>query len=223
MFAALDRTNYPIKISVHAKCNHRWHAEDEKMAIFFDVLHGGAKALVPALQRKLTFLDVETEQGTFQGITNFPIRPFAYRIIRCAHALLYDAFLPAKTMHHIHYPIPEVDPSTGNTPLRHEMQTYAFANELCAAQKTKTHDTIVAYNRKFRYVCTWSKLDDGTPICIFAFDVYRLSDFAVAIDDFPRAVIGFYSVALPPATATRCSKIHVENSDDDILYPILES
>ncbi len=223
IFAASDRNDYPIKVSVHASCNYRWHVEDEKMTIFYDVLHGGAKASLPALQSKLTFLDVETQQGTFQGITNFPIRPLAYRIIRCAHALLYDAFLPAQTMHHIHYPIPEVDPSTGNTPLPHEMQTYAFANVLCIAQKTKTHDAIVAYNRQFRYVCTWSKLDNGVPICIFAFDIYRLSQFAVAIHDFPRAIIGFYSVPSPPPSATRCSEIRVENSDDEILYPILES
>jgi len=64
MFAVSDRISYPIKMSVHVKCNHRWHAEDEKLAIFFDILHGGAKASVPALHRKLTFLDVETEQGT---------------------------------------------------------------------------------------------------------------------------------------------------------------
>lgn len=223
MFAVSDRINYPIKIAVHAGCNHRWHVEDEKMAIFYDVLHGGSKVSVPTLQRKLSFLDVETDQGLFQGITNFPIRPLSYRIIRCAHALLYDEFLPRGTINHIHYPIPEVDPSTGNTPLPHEMQTYAFADELCIAQKTRTHDLICAYNRQFRYVCTWSQLDDGTPICIFAFDIYRLSRFAVAIRDFPRAVIGFYAVRSPPASATKCSNVRVENTDDEVLYPILES
>lgn len=223
MFAASDRINYPIKVCVHAECNHRWHAADEKMAIFYDVLHGGAKSAVPTLRNKLTFRDVETEQGIFQGITNFPIRPLAYRIVRCAHALLYDAFLPRQTMHHIHYPIPEVDSSTGNSPVPHEMQTYQFANELCIAQKTKTHDALIAYNKKFQYICTWSKLDNGTPICIFAFDVYRLANFAVHIDGFPKAVIGFYSGLSPPPTATKCSAIRVENTDDEILYPILES
>lgn len=193
------------------------------MAIFYDVLHGGTKASVPGLRSKLTFLDIETVQGTFQGLTNFPIRPLAYRIIRCAHALLYDAFLPRQTMHHIHYPIPEVDPSTENTPLLHEMQAYAFANELCIAQKTKTHDALIAYNRQFRYVCTWSKLGNGVLICIFAFDIYRLARFAVEIRDFPKAVIGFYPVPSPPLSTTKCSSIRVENTDDEVLYPILES
>lgn len=223
MFAVADRINYPIKLKVHASCNHRWHVEDEKMAIFYDVLHGGAKASVPALQKKLSFLDIENDQGVYQGITNFPIRPLAYRIVRCIHALLYGEYLPAQTINHIHYPIPEVDCSNGNRPIPQEMQTYAFANELCIAQKTKTHDLVTAYNRQFRYVCTWSKLDNGSPICIFAFDIYRLSRFAVEIPDFPTAVIGFYAVDTYPATATKCSKIRIENTDGEILYPILSS
>ena len=90
-------------------------------------------------------------------------------------------------------------------------------------RKTQTHDSIIAYNRKFQYVCTWSQLDNGVPICIFAFDIYRLSRFAVKIQDFPKAVIGFYSVASTPKTATKCSEIRIENTDEEILYPILAS
>jgi hypothetical protein len=192
------------------------------MAIFFDILHGAGKASDPALIKKLSFLDIENDQGLYQGITNFPIRPLAYRIIRCANALLYGQYLPRETMHHIHYPIPEVDLANGSKPMLHEMQTYAFANELCTAQKTRTYDCITAYNRQFRYICTWSRLDDGSPICVFAFDIYRLSRFAIQIEDFPKAVIGFYAVTTPE-TASRCSSLHVENVDSEILYPLLES
>lgn len=193
------------------------------MAIFYDALHGSAKASVPALQKKLSFLDIENDQGVFQGIKNFPIRPLTYRIVRCIHALLYGEYLPAQTINHIHYPIPEVDQSNGNRPAMPKLQTFEFAKELCIAQKTKTHDLVLAYNRQFRYVCTWSKLDNGLPICIFAFDIYRLSCFAVEIQDFPKAVIGFYSVDTAPIGATKCSTLRVENTDDEILYPILES
>ena len=221
MFAISDRANYPIKVKVHAKCNHLWHGADEKMAIFYDVLHGGKKASDPSLQKKLSFIDIENDQGTYQGITDFPIRPLAYRIIRCAHALLYGEFLPANTANHIHYPIPEVDHANGNRPVMHKMQTYAFANELCKAQKTKTHGFLSAYNQQFQYVCTWSNLDNGQPICIFAFDIYRLSRFAIHIKGFPRAVIGYYAAATP-ASASKCSNLSVESSDDEILYPILE-
>jgi hypothetical protein len=223
MFAIADRVNYPIKFPVHATCNHRWHVDDEKMAIFYDILQGGTKASDPAMQKKLSFLDIENDQGVFLGITNFPIRPLAYRVIRCAHSLLYGEYLPAQTINQIHYPIPEVDRSNGNRPVPHEMQTYQFANELCIAQKTKTHDSIAAYNHQFRYVCTWSHLDGGAPICIFAFDIYRLSRFAVGIQDFPKAVIGFYSATSTPKTATKCSNIRIESTDEEILYPILES
>lgn len=222
MFAIADRANYPIKLKVHAACNHRWHADDEKLAIFFDILHGGEKAEKPGLLKKLSFVDIDNEQGTYQGITNFPLRPLAYRIIRCAHALLYGEYLPKETMHHVHYPIPEVDVSNGNRPTAHELQTYSFASELCTAQKTGTYDCIVANNRQFRYMCTWANLDNGSPICLFAFDIYRLSRLAIEIRDFPKAIIGFYARPTPKG-ATRCSALRLEHKDEEILYPLVES
>lgn len=220
MFAAADRINYPLKIKVHAQCNHRWHGEDEKMAVFFDVLHGAQKASDPALRKKLKFVEVTNDQGTYQGITEFPIRPLAHRIIRCAHAVLYGSHLPANTPNQVHYPIPEVDQGNGNKPMMHLPQTYAFADALYKAQKTKTHDFLTAYNGKFRFVCTWSKLSSGQPICIFAFDIYRLSSFGIRIKDFPRAVIGFYAAETPSA-ASMCSGLETPSSDNEILYPIL--
>ena len=191
------------------------------MAIFYDVLHGNKKASNQSLQKKLKIVNVENDQGIYQGITDFPIRLLAYRIMRCAHAILYREFLPEGTTNHIHYPLPEVDRSNGNKPISHEMQTYSFANELCKAQKTNTHDYLSAYNQKFKYVCTWSHLDNGQPICIFAFDIYRFAHFAVRIHDFPRAFIGFYAAATP-ASASKCSQLSVDSSDEEILYPILE-
>jgi hypothetical protein len=222
MFAPADRSNYPLKVEVHANCNHAWHSADETLAIFYDVLHGSKKASNPALRGKLKFLDVENEQGTYQGIANFPLRPLTTRIIRCAHALLYGEFLPGSTPHHVHYPIPEVDRGNGNRPAPHLPQTYQFANELCTAQRTSTYDSIRAYNGAFRYVCTWSRSDDGVPMCLFAFDIYRLAHFGVRIDGYPLAVIGFYSSARPKA-ASVCSELRIEHPDDDILYPLLET
>lgn len=123
-------------------------------------------------------------------------------------------------LHVVHYPIPEVDTDNENKPVRHEMQTYQFANELCTAQRTGTYDAVYAYNGKFKYVCTWHKLDNGKSICLFAFDIYKLHDFAVKIDEYPKAVIGFYATEKPP-DATACSLLRIEHSDDNILYPIL--
>ena len=67
MFATSDRANYPIKIRVHAKCNHSWHTDDEKMAIFFDVLHGNKNASNPVLQKKLTFIDIGKRARNVSG------------------------------------------------------------------------------------------------------------------------------------------------------------
>lgn len=221
MFAKEDRANYPVKLQVHACCNHKWHTADETMAIFIDILHGTGKATNPGLLRKLEFVDIENEQGVYQGITKFPMRPLAHRIIRCMHATLYGSFLPVDTFHDVHYPIPEVDTKNENKPVKHHMQTYQFANELCTAQRTNTFDEVCAYNGKFRYVCTWHKLDNGDPICLFAFDIYKLHNLAVKIEGYPRAAIGFYR-AETPEKATKCSLLRVEHSDEEILYPLLE-
>lgn len=221
MFALKDRQNYPVKLKVHAACNHKWHMADETMAIFLDVLHASGKATSSDHLKKLHFIDIENDQGTYQGITRFPMRPLTHRVIRCMHGLLYGEPLPIATQHQVHYPIPEVDTSNGYRPVQHHPQTYQFANELCTAQRTGTYDAVRAYNGKFKYVCTWHQMDDETPICLFAFDIYRLSTFAVRIADFPQAIIGFYAASKPPG-ATACSRIHAEHPDEDILYPIIE-
>ena len=219
MFAIKDRVNYPIKVKVHAHCNHSWHIEDEKLAIFFDMLHGGEKADNPKHVRKLSLLSISTEQGIYQGITRFPFKPLVFRVLRCVHAILYSEFLPKNTKNHVHFPIPEVNKEKGNEPIPHEMQTYAFSNALCTALKTNSFDCLFAYNGKFKYVCTWSHFDNGPSMCIFAFDIYHLAQFAVQIRDFPKAIIGFYAHPRPPGAALG-SKLEVENSDEEILYPL---
>ena len=222
MFAVEDRANYPVKLQVHAKCNHKWHLADETMSIFLDAQHGAGKATDPSHLKKLHFIDIENDQGIYQGITKFPMRPLAHRIIRCMHALLYGMPLPLQTLHDVHYPIPEVDTSNGNRPVQHHPQTYQFANELCTAQRTNTHDAVRAYNGKFKYVCTWHEMDNGTLICLFAFDIYRMAKFAVKIPDFPQATIGFYASEKPEG-ATACSRVRADHPDEDILYPIIEA
>jgi len=221
MFAVADRQNYPLLFKVHAKCNHNWHRRDEQMAIFLDYLHGGRKAANPELQKKLTMVSVKNDQGIFQAITNFPLRPLAYRVMRGMHALLYGTYLPENTPHHIHYPLPEVDFNNGNRPVQNEIQTYRLAQALCTAQKTNTCDRVVAYNGKFRYACTWDQYDNGQPICIFAFDIYRINRFAIEIEDFTEAFVGHYSVNDVPIPATWCSKLEVQHSRQEVLYPLL--
>ena len=65
LFHPSDRIDYPIKVKVHASCNHKWNEDDEKLSIFFDVLHGGIKVNNPELLKKLSFLSVITAQGVY--------------------------------------------------------------------------------------------------------------------------------------------------------------
>jgi hypothetical protein len=220
MFAKEDRANYPITLQVHALCNHKWHSADETMAIFLDKLHNTGKATKPGVRRKLHLVDIKSEQGVYQGITKFPILPLAKRIIRCMHAALYGEFLPKGHLIDIYCPFPYADTENGNRPVKPNEQTYHFANTLCTTQRVGAFDEVCAYNGKFRYVCAWDKFDNGEPICLFAFDIYRLHNFAVKIAGYPKAVIGYYKAEMPDK-ATRCSEVNIQHSDEDILYPLL--
>jgi hypothetical protein len=218
LFTIADRPNYPLTIHVHKSCNHSWHIEDEKLAIVYDMLHGATDPLDG--RRELKFVRIENEQGPFLGLTDIALVPLAWRIVRCAHALLYGSFLPTATPNTIHIPLPEIDPATGNTPKMHQAVTYSFADTLCAAQKTATYDSVVAYNGAFKYICTWSNLDGGQPICLFTLDVYRLHKLGIHIKDFPRAVVGSYRCSTP-LLATKCTLLKIDSTEEEILYPII--
>ncbi len=219
LFLPEDRHNYPLLLKVHKRCNSNWSAADEVLATIYAKLHGTVE-VSETTRRGPDFHEVRNEQGIFQGISGFPIRPFATRVIRCVHALLYGEWLPTTTPNDIHIPVPEKDPIS-NRPKMHLMQSYAFADALCNAQKSDSYDSIVAYGGKFKYVTTWSQFDDGgEPICLFAFDVYQLHKLGIVIDQFPKTIIGFYQ-RNPPPTATSISASKVHNTDAEILYPIL--
>jgi hypothetical protein len=219
-FDASDREDYPIVLEVHEACNNKWKLPDETMSGLFAAFHEGYAGRDLSRQRKPESLEIENDQGIYPAMTNVPFVPQSHRVIRCMHALLYGEFLPSQTGNWLHVPIPEVNPKDGNRPVRPELQTYAMANALCTAQKARTSDRVKAYGGSFEYVCTWTKTDNGKPMCIFAFDIHRVARAAVQIEDFPRAFIGFY-FAPSPKLGSRCSDVLVENTDEEILYPIL--
>lgn len=218
MFKEEDLVNYPIVLKVHQACNARWSGDDEIFAVMYDVLHGSQRGIVG--RRPIEMMSVLNEQGPFLGSRGVPFFGLVYRVVRVAHALLYGEFVDSQTRFSTHIPVPEVDEQNGNRPKMHEMSTYAFGHTLCTAQKTNTFDSLVAFNNAFKYVCTWAHSDGGLSMCIFAFDIYRLAGMGIQIQDFPRAVIGSY-VFSRPKNATLCSRLHLENSDAEILYPIL--
>jgi hypothetical protein len=219
MFLEADRQNYPIILKVHAACNSSWSAADEKFATMYAVLHGLIDD-IDEKRRSPRFVSVSNEQGEHLAAIEFPLSELVFRITQCAHALLYGEWLPKTTRHAFHIPVPEVDTERSNSPKPHRPQASMFAKELCTAQKTQTCDSIIAYGRQFKYVTTWVHADRGEPLCLFAMDIYRLHRLGISIDGFPKAVIGSYQHATP-MNASRMTSLVVQNSEEEMLYPIL--
>lgn len=219
LFRPEHRGNYPIILRVHRRCNHAWHAADERLTTTYAMLHG---TLDPQDQRRRwpKFHDVTNDQGTFLGATELPFRELTFRIVRCAHALLYGDWLPDKTPNSIHIPVPEVDIASGNRPKRPLPQVRHFAKHLCTAQKAKTFDGIVAYAGRFKYVTTWVHADGGEPFCILTLDIYELHRLGMVIDGFPRAIIGSYQWPTPKGAA-RLTSLEAISTEAELLYPIL--
>src|SRR4030042_66378 len=45
IFNAKDRSDYPIKLEVHKRCNYAWHLTDDMLSLFFDPLSKQGKAM----------------------------------------------------------------------------------------------------------------------------------------------------------------------------------
>jgi hypothetical protein len=146
LFLPADRANYSIVLKVHERCNHSWHAIDEILATIYGIMHGSIEQL-GGRRREPTIEQVENDQGLFAAALDVPLHEFAFRVTRCAHALLYGEWISADTQNSIHVPLPEVDRDNANRPKKPLPQFVVFANALCSAQKTNTYDALIANNR----------------------------------------------------------------------------
>ena len=91
IFNPNDRSNYPIILEVHTKCNHGWHLSDEMLSLLFDPLSEQGKVAKVKHRSKMEKRKVtlNIKGVSFNGYADLPLRPFAYRIIQCMHAILY--------------------------------------------------------------------------------------------------------------------------------------
>lgn len=219
MFGEADRTDYPLTLLTHQICNYKWHIRDDQLSVLFDLFNGRRKLDNPKHANKLDIIELDARDENLIGITNFPIRPLVQRISRFVHALLYHEWIPERTQNWPFIPLAEVDVS-GTRPLTDVPQSVEFAKALCTAQKTGTASILQAYNGKFNYVATWSKMDNGMPICIYALDIYRIADLGVDVLNAPTCVVGFYGAQKMPEEAVG-STTEMNHQTQEVLYPLL--
>jgi hypothetical protein len=217
VFKDEDRQNYSLTLKVHESCNTRWHKYDEQFSILYDSLHGGPK-IEP--KRNMRIIDVQNTEGVYPALTGVPFIELGFRVAQCAHALMYETCLASNTGKNIHVPLPEVDPDNGNQMKVVHPIIHRAAEALCTAQKSNTHNSLIAYNGKFKFVSTWVQASNGTPICMFAFDIYRLAPLGWEVPGFPRCFVGYYLDAMP-WDAVKCSTEEFTHIDGEVAYPIL--
>jgi len=221
-FATPDRENFPILLPTHETCNNKWHKADEIISIVADALHTKNKSQNAALTRKLDAKKVQIGSSSVAAISNFPLAPMAARIVRGMHALLYHDFMPEKTRSKFHVPIPEADKDSLRMRVPLE-QTFAFLRVLNKALLTNTADVVRAYNGKFKYACTWEKLDDGTPFCIACFDIYSFHILSPPVERFPSVFLGMYIPTHVPINASWASELDVPFQNEDLLHPWVQT
>ena len=142
----------------------------------------------------------------------------AARIVRGMHALLYHEFLPQNTKSKFHIPLPEADTATGKL-IQPLDQLFTFSGVIRKAILSNTADVVLAYNGKFKYACTWERLDNGQDFCIACFDIYAFHELAPAGTTLPKAFIGMYIPHKRPAGAARASGLEIVATHSELLDP----
>jgi len=222
IFSTLDRANYPIVLKVHEQCNHAWHLTDDMLSLLFDPLSGQGKVEKEKhrskMEKRKVSLDVQGIE--FKGYANLPLRPFAYRMNQCMHAILYKEWLPYNIQRDVMYPFAEAN-NKGQLISEEICEvSLAMSKRLVSSIKADTFDCVTAYNDTFKYVCCWSTFDNGNPVCIFAFDLMKMAQMAVPFGRLPKAVIGHYAIKPPNTSFSKATKLEMSLTEEDVLYPL---
>jgi hypothetical protein len=222
IFNVTDRSDYPIKLKVHKQCNHAWHSGDDLLSLFFDPLSEQGKAANEKHRNRMEKhkVSVDLQDHTLVGYTNLPLRPFAARVVRCMHALLYKESFPEGVQGHIMYPFGEANQRGQLISTEMSAISLSMSRRIASSLKAATFDCVIAYNGKFKYVCCWSIYDSGKPICLYAFDVLNMAQMAYPMAGLPKTVVGHYVMNPPHSDYSKATDLEIPLSVDEVEYPL---
>lgn len=218
IFAKADR-DFPLKLPTHKECNGGESSSDEVIGQLVSLLHGR----VPTAQnRKLQVEMHRTGDGRYlAGFHGLDVETTIFRWVRGFHAALYREPLAASCRRAVHLPLPRAERTpAGVFAERIRDQQRRIVELIKRNRAAETLDRVQANNDKLRYECVWEFADDGTPICVFALNLYdwiQLGD----IRHFPaRGCVGFYvSPTGCPSQATTGTGIEIHYDNVDFLDP----
>lgn len=222
IFSKQDRANYPIVLKVHRKCNHEKHLDDEMLSLFFDPLSKQGKARKDKHRNKMEKrkVSVNFQNHQLYGYTDLPLRPFASRVAQCMHAILYKECFPNGVIEGgITYPFTEVSQSGELLSKKSFEDSLFIARKIAGSIKADTFDCIIAYNKKFKYVCCWADHVER-PVCLYAFDIMNMAHMASSVTGLPKAVIGHYFMNPPTSEYSKVANIEIPLSAADVEYPL---
>jgi len=222
IFNSKDRTDYPIILKVHQKCNHEKHLSDELLSVFFDPLSNQGKVDKDKHQKKMykRKVNVQFPRGRLVGYTDLPLMPFASRLAQCMHAILYKEYFPNGVIRgEIRFPFAEVSQEGEVLSEKFKEQSLNIAMTIASSIKADKYDCVIAYNKQFKYVCCWSPFDDASA-CLFAFDIMNMARMASTITGLPKVVIGHYFMKHPDSDYSTATTIDTSPSMAQIEYPL---
>jgi hypothetical protein len=205
LFAETDRTP-PLILRTHVRCNNGHSLYDEQIGQLVSLLWKKSPG-PPDVSSLRVSMHTAAGMATFGAIEWLNVRFIIARWLKGFHAALYGEFLPSVNGA-IHEPFPGGDTLGEDTNLH--VSHPVFVREIKKNRVAGKLDSIVIYNGKCRYECSWSHLDDGRPMCLWALDLYgwlRLGD----TNNFPaRSCVGWYEATNGiPDGAARATKLEL--------------
>ena len=204
----------PLKLRTHRNCNNNQSGYDELIAQLVPLLSWRTTASTKEVNKlRLSVHHVDALAAPLSAVEWFPLRRIVIRWLMAFHAALYNEHLVGGQWH-FHEPFPGGDTLGQDTILHAELHA-ALALTIKKSRKAKELDVIWTNSGRFQYECVWSHFSDGSPICIFAINLY---DWHLSGNpNFPtRSCVGWYNAKNGiPSRASRATEmeIPVKNSE----------
>lgn len=205
LFAEEDRTP-PLILRTHACCNNGESNYDEQIGQLVSLLWKESPSTRDVSSLRF---DRHAPAGMtpFGTVEYLDLQCIIKRWVMGFHAALYGEYL-AWDDGAIFEPLPGGDQPGVDTRL-HWMHGH-IPSVIKRSRAVGRVDSIIAFNGKCRYECTWMHLDDGRIVCNWALDLYgwhTLGD----INNFPvRSCVGWYRTQNdPPECASTAPQIDV--------------
>jgi hypothetical protein len=194
-----------LTLLAHPACNDSKSGWDERIGQVFKMLHGTLHD--DHLLDLVIFTDPNTSEQV-GGFVDFDFRRILIGWLKGFHATLYREYLPHDGERFaFNSPWCSFIGDPNNEEPMQRVQR-VWVETLVASRIAQTTDRITAWNGKLRYECTWSFLDDGRPVCLFALDIYDWARLSPSKDGRRRSCTGIYHPGNGiPAGAARATNL----------------